>query len=189
VNPDNGDYHIGFGSAAIDAGVDAGVDYDIDGDPRPLGSGYDLGADELGLFVTKQAYPDPVQPGAPLTYTIRVTNVTGIDLHATITDTLPFSVTLDGAFGGTLALPSGTLTPPDGTVVLPDGRVAVTWTTVMTKLGGAWMGTIVVTVNGDAEGPLTNLVEVTTEEGAVGKAIAIVNAYKIYLPLLMRDFS
>lgn len=46
LNPDGGDYHIGPGSAAIDAGVDAGVDTDIDGDPRPLGTGYDIGADE-----------------------------------------------------------------------------------------------------------------------------------------------
>ncbi|MBN1813527.1 MAG: hypothetical protein JXA14_16940 [Anaerolineae bacterium] len=46
VNPDGGDYHIGRGSAALDAGVDAGVTADIDGDPRPIGSKPDLGADE-----------------------------------------------------------------------------------------------------------------------------------------------
>jgi len=39
-------YHLGAGSPAIDAGVDAGVSTDIDGDPRPLGDGYDIGADE-----------------------------------------------------------------------------------------------------------------------------------------------
>lgn len=47
VNPGSGDYHIGPGSAAIDAGVDAGVTTDIDGQARPGSSGYDLGADEL----------------------------------------------------------------------------------------------------------------------------------------------
>jgi hypothetical protein len=46
VDPDSGDYHIGPGSAAIDAGVDAGVTTDIDGEARPFGAGYDLGADE-----------------------------------------------------------------------------------------------------------------------------------------------
>ena len=46
VDPDNGDYHIGPGSAAIDAGVDAGVTTDIDGETRPFGAGYDIGADE-----------------------------------------------------------------------------------------------------------------------------------------------
>jgi hypothetical protein len=47
VDPNAGDYHIGSGSAAIDVGVDAGVTEDMDGEPRPAGSGYDLGADEF----------------------------------------------------------------------------------------------------------------------------------------------
>ncbi|MGQ9709378.1 MAG: right-handed parallel beta-helix repeat-containing protein [Anaerolineae bacterium] len=39
-------YHIGFGSGAIDAGVNAGIVTDVDGDRRPIGAGYDIGADE-----------------------------------------------------------------------------------------------------------------------------------------------
>jgi hypothetical protein len=49
VDPSAGDYHIGLASAAIDQGVNAGVDDDIDGEPRPLGDGYDIGADEAAL--------------------------------------------------------------------------------------------------------------------------------------------
>ncbi len=49
VNPTGGDYHIGAGSAAIDQGVNAGVTTDIDGDSRPIGAGYDIGADEFTL--------------------------------------------------------------------------------------------------------------------------------------------
>ena len=52
VDPDARDYHIGLGSAALDAGVNAGVYRDIDGEARPFDSNqdgiyeYDIGADE-----------------------------------------------------------------------------------------------------------------------------------------------
>jgi len=51
VNPAAGDYHLGPGSAAIDAGVDARVTTDIDGDPRPIGALPDIGADERRMYV------------------------------------------------------------------------------------------------------------------------------------------
>jgi uncharacterized repeat protein (TIGR01451 family) len=176
-------YHITSASAALDAGVDAGVTTDIDGDPRPLGGGYDLGADEVSLLVTKQATPDPVQPGAHLTYTIHITNLLDVVLHATVTDTLPLSVTLDEASGGTLALPGGT-------VALPDGRVVVSWTDVVTAPGGLWMGTILVAVDEGYVGRLTNLVGVTTKEGAAGEgSVTVVASQRIYLPAVMREFS
>jgi len=62
VNTNVGDYHIGPDSGAIDAGVDAGVATDIDGDPRPIGPGYDIGADEfrqryIYLPVVEKNYP------------------------------------------------------------------------------------------------------------------------------------
>ncbi len=46
IDPDNGNYHINVDSTAIDGGMDAGVTEDLDGDVRPLGKGYDIGADE-----------------------------------------------------------------------------------------------------------------------------------------------
>ncbi|MGD9101419.1 MAG: right-handed parallel beta-helix repeat-containing protein, partial [Anaerolineae bacterium] len=45
VDPDAGDYHIGPGSKAINAGLDAGVSIDADYEPRPY-QAPDLGADE-----------------------------------------------------------------------------------------------------------------------------------------------
>jgi hypothetical protein len=65
VDPDAGDYHIGFGSAAVDAGMDAGVVIDIDGDPRPALSGYDLGADEFWprVYLPFLARTSPSWPG------------------------------------------------------------------------------------------------------------------------------
>jgi uncharacterized repeat protein (TIGR01451 family) len=143
VNPNARDYHIGLTSAAIDKGVDAHVDDDIDSDPRPMGHSYDLGADELriALIVTKQADPDPVQAGEQLTYAIHITNTGNMDLHATVTDTLPGYVT-----------PTGVLT----------------WTTDITAPDGVWTEQVVVTVEMGYAGALTNVIEVTTDEGATG---------------------
>jgi hypothetical protein len=62
VDPDSGDYHIGPGSAAIDRGVDAGVTLDMDGEPRPVGEGYDLGADEFPVVPPNQAPYIPSDP-------------------------------------------------------------------------------------------------------------------------------
>jgi uncharacterized repeat protein (TIGR01451 family) len=163
-------YHLTLGSAAIDRGVFAGVATDVDGHARPMGEGYELGADEVGLVVTKRAEPDPVAAGEPLTYTIRVTNASGVGLNAIITDTLPLHV-----------LPGQTA---NGTAFLPGGQI--TWTTMITAPDGVWWETVVVTVAEDYEGPLTNVVQVTTAEGAAGQARVIVNPVKFFLPLLMR---
>ncbi|HUW10842.1 MAG TPA: NosD domain-containing protein [Anaerolineae bacterium] len=46
VDPARGDYHLTPGSGGIDCGVNAGVARDIDHDLRPMGAGYDIGADE-----------------------------------------------------------------------------------------------------------------------------------------------
>lgn len=49
VDPAHDDYHLAFGSAAIDRGVDAGVYTDLDGHARPIGPGFDIGAYEYQL--------------------------------------------------------------------------------------------------------------------------------------------
>lgn len=41
-----GDYHLTFASPCIDAGTDVGVYIDMDGEVRPVGHGFDMGADE-----------------------------------------------------------------------------------------------------------------------------------------------
>jgi uncharacterized repeat protein (TIGR01451 family) len=153
------------GSAAIDKGVDAGVTVDIDGETRPFGLGYDLGADEFtpALSATKQADPDPVGAGAQLTYTIRLTNTGHVDLHATVTDTLPAHVT-----------PTGTRTW--GPITLP-------------APGGVWLQTVVVIVEMGYTGPLTNVVQVTSDEGATDTYTCTVHTAgnEIYLPVIMKN--
>jgi uncharacterized repeat protein (TIGR01451 family) len=143
VNPGAGDYHIRPASAAVDKGLDAGVNEDIDGTARPIGHGYDIGADEseVSLAVAKWATPDTVRPGTALTYTISITNAGIVTLTPTLTDVLPSHVT-----------PTGVLT----------------WTPAAIVPGGIWTKAVVVTAVMGYAGPLTNVVEVTTAEGATG---------------------
>jgi predicted outer membrane repeat protein len=46
VDPAHNNYHLGFGSAAIDTGANVGLAADLDGNPRPVRLGYDIGAYE-----------------------------------------------------------------------------------------------------------------------------------------------
>jgi uncharacterized repeat protein (TIGR01451 family) len=164
---DGDGYHLTAASAAIDRGVNSGVDEDIDGDPRPTIL-FDLGADEYyhpALKVTKQADPDSVPAGSPLTYTIRVTNTGNVTLNATVTDILPYWVT-----------PTGTLT----------------WNPIITAPGGVWSTQVVVTPRLCYSGTLSNLVRVTTPEGASGvyteSSSVVFAGHCLYLPLVSKDF-
>jgi hypothetical protein len=47
-----GDYHLTEGSAAVDNGIDTGVSVDVDLDLRPIGGGFDIGADEFPVVIT-----------------------------------------------------------------------------------------------------------------------------------------
>jgi uncharacterized repeat protein (TIGR01451 family) len=164
VAPDAGDYHLKPASAAIDTGLDAGLTADIDGEQRPVGSGYDIGADEFpaALIIDKQAHADIVRAGEQLTYTIHLSNTGLVSLTATITDFLPSHVT-----------PTGILT----------------WTPPPIAAGQDWSRTVVVFVELSYTGPLTNVVQVTTEEGATGAYTntVVVPVFFVYLPLVCHN--
>jgi uncharacterized repeat protein (TIGR01451 family) len=161
VAPDAGNFHIGVLSAALDRGVFAGVRDDMDADPRPQGKGYDLGADETGLALSKHASPRLVAPGGQVEYTIRLTNTSDVNLTAVITDVLPEHVT-----------------PHGGT----------TWGPVPIEPGQVHVETLVVTVDAGYTGPLTNVVEVTTDRGAGGTCVETSESgIYVYLPLALRD--
>jgi hypothetical protein len=57
VDPANDDYHLGFGSAAIDTGVDVGIYTDLDGNPRPKNFGFDMGAYEYQAAIYRWYFP------------------------------------------------------------------------------------------------------------------------------------
>ena len=51
VDPVMNNYHLSANSGAIDEGIDTRVLIDIDGESRPVGAGYDIGADEFWYAV------------------------------------------------------------------------------------------------------------------------------------------
>lgn len=114
------------------------------------------------LAVSKNAATTSVLAGMPLTYTLRVTNTGSVDLHATITDTLPAHVS-----------PTGILT----------------WTPIITAPGGTWAAQVVVTVAMGYAGPLTNTIHVSTAEGVTGSATAIPQAQVIPALLVSKNAS
>ena len=94
------------------------------------------------LTLSKYASHDPVRPGDAFTYTIRITNTGTLDLHATVTDTLPVD-----------------LHDPTGTI---------TWTPTVASHGGVWTHSFTATTKASYTGPLTSVVASTTLEGASG---------------------
>ncbi len=133
VDPAAGDYHLGLGSAAIDAGVDAGVTTDIDGDPRPLGGGYDIGADEfygIGVYLVPPSQAGSGGPGATVAYTAQLINQTGI------TDSFTLSIQPGNAWTTTLsltqtgALPNGANLPFTVEVEIPSSALSGEWDSI-----------------------------------------------------------
>jgi len=115
------------------------------------------------VAIVKSGRPPTVMAGDWLTYTLRITNTGNVDLHATVTDTLPAQVTPIGA---------------------------LSWTPTITAPGGVWTEQVMVTVTMDYSGTLTNVMRVTTDEGATGvytKTSTAVVEYSIYLPVILKN--
>jgi uncharacterized repeat protein (TIGR01451 family) len=164
-------YHLQSASLVNATGnLSSAPEYDIDGQPRLIDGTVSMGADEYvgaSLTVIKTADLQQVESGSPITYTIYVTNTGDLTLTATITDFLPSQVT------------------PNGTSV---------WTATIPAPDGVWIGKINVTINAGYTGSLTNVVHVSTGQGASGQYTHTLSppgsnspANTIYLPIILRS--
>jgi uncharacterized repeat protein (TIGR01451 family) len=121
---ENGDYHLGAGSAAFDRGVSTGVAADIDGDPRTVGPAPDLGADEgLPALAVSKSGPAWLNAGGYVTYTLTVTNTGVVTAHTVgLIDALPGGASFVAAshagntLGDTVRWPSFDVAPDGGVV-------------------------------------------------------------------------
>ena len=81
VAPENNDFHLSAGSAAVDAGAGVGIFEDFEGHTRPLGGGYDIGFDEAdlidGLAIAHTPAPT-TSVNLPTTFTATVSAGSGV---------------------------------------------------------------------------------------------------------------
>ena len=163
ADPAAGDYHLTTGSAAIDAGVNAGVVTDIDGDPRPLDTGYDIGADEYhscGVLLAPN-HNGSALPGTVITYTHTLTN------SGNYTDT--FTLGYSSSQGWASVTPSPVTLAAGGTQ-----QVVVT----VSVPAGAAVGMVestIITATSQAAPTIFDTVTDTTS----------VEEHRIYLPLIL----
>ncbi len=150
-------YHLLTGSAAIDRGLDAGVTTDVDGDPRPMGLGYDLGADEricrpmtgvivtgptAGLGGTAYTFTATVSPPTatlPMTYTWQATGQPPV-VHggAGLSDAVAFTWNVSGTQRVTVTVQScgGTVSDTHAITIVIPGPTEVAIAGPTTGLGG-----------------------------------------------------
>ena len=110
VNPQLFDYHLRPTSPAINRALDVGVRRDIDFDARPIGGGYDIGADELqgagatippGLITTTTVLSYTAPNGGSASVFIPPGAISG-----SISNTVSFYYTVISADSITASLPS-----------------------------------------------------------------------------------
>ncbi|MBN1318165.1 MAG: hypothetical protein JXA42_21970, partial [Anaerolineales bacterium] len=140
-------YHIMWGSAAIEKGnpnyTPKALD-DIDGDPRPMWSSYEIGADEYPFKATKYLSTfDELHPGDPVNFTLVINNYSPFTYTLSVTDVVPSClIALD----------------------------PMTWNATLAPNSNWFSGVIHFTVAPGADGTCTNSMTFTTLEGPQGGA-------------------
>jgi uncharacterized repeat protein (TIGR01451 family) len=186
-NASAGDYHLAFGSAALNAAANAGVPIDADGDSRPIGPGPDMGYDEarlVALSLSKTDGQTNSSQGAALTYTIVVNNAgPSVAAGVVVSDVLPAGL-VPGTW--TCLASGGSSCPASG-----NGSINAS---VTIASGSFVQFTLYVTVAGNASGAIVNTVSAIAPAGLVNTNIAnssasdttTVGSLKVYLPVVLR---
>jgi uncharacterized repeat protein (TIGR01451 family) len=137
---------------------------------------------EPALEVSKSVYPDPVQAGEPITYTIQVTNTGNITLTVTITD-----------------FPQGSRPVEGWDYALAEfgwagRRQYLRWSDVTLGVSETWLVSFPMLSLPGYSGTLTNTVEVSTDQGVTGTAIVTSTSvytptvYQVFMPVVGRNF-
>lgn len=182
IDPVGADFHLQGDSPAIDNGSSQNApSNDFDGQQRPVGAGYDIGADEYTastvLSLYKDATPDTIRYGDILTYEL---TLFGPGLPASFLDPLPPQLRF---VPGSL---TSTLTP---IATYDSAAHAVYWAGTLPLTTSATLSfqvTLATTSTLDTLPPILNtawLIDTLNQHSV--KAFAITNARHFYLPLIM----
>jgi uncharacterized repeat protein (TIGR01451 family) len=168
------DYHLLEASDARDAGVVSGARRDIDGDPRPVGPGFDLGADEWTILdlsgSSKDVSAGRADVGDVLTYTLVLHNAGLSPSENTLLfDPIPARTTL---ISGSVSASSGLVSECSGIrwagTLTPAQPISITYRITVNEAGG-----------------IVNTAVVTDQHGLVTRLTAWVNPHFKYLPQML----